>query len=128
MRRNEVLFAVIGGVVGGVLVMAAGWLSPLGAQNEVRDAKYDSITCRRIWLEGLNGEIYGGMYILGDRGVVYVSSGSYPGMVSMSVSEHGGMSKCETKIGKWRVWTLTNMAGMYTCMARGMIHPEWLWT
>ena len=89
------LFAVIGGVVGGVLVMAAGWLSPLGAQNEVRDAKYDSITCRRIWLEGLNGEIYGGMYILGDRGVVYVSSGSYPGMVSMSVSEHGGVCPSE---------------------------------
>ena len=49
MRRKEVLFAaVIGGVVGAVLTMAAGSFSPLGAQNEVGDAEFDTITCRRM--------------------------------------------------------------------------------
>ena len=33
MRRKEALFAVIGGIVGAVLVMATGSFSPLGAQD-----------------------------------------------------------------------------------------------
>ena len=33
MRRKEVMYAVIGGVVGTVLTMAAGALAPLGAQD-----------------------------------------------------------------------------------------------
>ena len=48
MKRREVLFAVIGGMVGAVLVMAAGSFSPLGAQNEVRDAEFGNIRCRNI--------------------------------------------------------------------------------
>ena len=36
MRRKEVLIAVIGGIVGAVLVMVAGLFSPLGAQNAGR--------------------------------------------------------------------------------------------
>ena len=48
MRRKEVLYAVIGGVVGAVLVMAAGLFSPLGAQNEVADAEFGTITCRKL--------------------------------------------------------------------------------
>ena len=48
MRRKEVLYAVIGGVVGSVLTMAVGSFSPLGAQNEVEDAEFDTITCRRM--------------------------------------------------------------------------------
>ena len=37
MRRKEVLYAVIGGVVGTVLTMAVGALAPLGAQDEPKD-------------------------------------------------------------------------------------------
>ena len=48
MRRKEVLFAVIGGVVGAVLVMAVGLFSPLGAQNEVADAEFGTITCSKL--------------------------------------------------------------------------------
>ena len=44
MTRKEALIAVIGGVVGAVLVMAAGSISPLGAQNGVRDAEFGKIT------------------------------------------------------------------------------------
>ena len=56
MRRKEALFAVIGGVVGAVLVMAAGLLSPLGAQNAVRDVEFGKITCREIRVVDTEGE------------------------------------------------------------------------
>ena len=73
MRRKEVLYAVIGGVVGAVLVMAAGLFSPLGAQNEVADAEFGEITCRRIRVVGSssdNTDLFPGMILLnsGDGG------------------------------------------------------------
>ena len=45
MRRKEALYAVIGGVVGAVLVMATGSFAPLGAQNEVGGCgvRYDNL-------------------------------------------------------------------------------------
>ncbi len=48
MRRKEVLYAVMGGIVGTVLTMAAGSFSPLGAQTEGPDAEFGEITCRRM--------------------------------------------------------------------------------
>ena len=50
MRRKEALYAVIGGIVGAVLTIAAGSFSPLEAQNEVGDAEFDTITCRLMKL------------------------------------------------------------------------------
>ena len=47
MRRKEVLFAVIGGIVGAVLVMATGSFSPLGAHNEAVDLDLGTITCSK---------------------------------------------------------------------------------
>ena len=55
MRRKEVLIAVIGGVVGAVLVMVMGSLSPLGAQNELRDVEFAKITGRRLNVSNPNG-------------------------------------------------------------------------
>ena len=48
MKRELIYAAVIGGVVGAVLVMAAGSFSPLGAQNEVADAEFGTITCSKL--------------------------------------------------------------------------------
>ena len=48
MRRKEMLFGVIGGVVGAVLVMAVGSIAPLGAQNEVKDVTFGSVICTGI--------------------------------------------------------------------------------
>ena len=36
MKRKEALIAVIGGVVGAVLVMAVGSFAPLGAQSDTK--------------------------------------------------------------------------------------------
>ena len=43
MRRKEVLFAVVGGIVGAVLAMVAGLFSPLGAQHERTDVVFGEI-------------------------------------------------------------------------------------
>ena len=48
MRRKEALFAVIGGVVGAVLVMVVGSFAPLRAQDEVADAEFGTITCSKL--------------------------------------------------------------------------------
>ena len=56
MRRKEALFAVIGGVVGAALVMAAGSFSPLRAQNEP-DANFGKITCEELEVVSVIGRV-----------------------------------------------------------------------
>ena len=120
MRRKEVLFAaVIGGVVGAVLTMAAGSFSPLGAQNEVRDAEFRKITCTGLRVEGADGaravtlgavgnggsffvfgkdgEIGVGMTVNEDGGYVRVYDKNLESGVSMSVDEHGGYVRVDGK-------------------------------
>lgn len=88
MRRKEVLYAVVGGVVGAVLVIVAGSFSPLGAQSESKGS-FDEITCRKIRVVSSDGKL-----------AVLISS-RYGGRVSvvgkdeeikadMSIGEHGG--------------------------------------
>ena len=83
------LIAVIGGVVGAVLVMAAGSFSPM-----VRDAEFGKITCSTLQVtekEGLPG-----ITIMMTRHGGYISvGGKYDGMgdnkkVVIRTDEHGG--------------------------------------
>ena len=46
MRRKESLYAVIGGIVGAVLVLAVCSVMPIGAQNE--DGDFGHIYCRSL--------------------------------------------------------------------------------
>ena len=73
MQRKEALYAVIGGVVGAVLTMAAGSFSPLGAQDGAVDLNVGEITCTglkvvdeasetRVWLRGMEDEAMVGVY------------------------------------------------------------------
>ena len=48
MKRDVIYTAIIGGVVGAILAMAAGSFSPLGAQNDVKNAEFRTITCLRL--------------------------------------------------------------------------------
>ena len=57
MRRKEALFAVIGGIVGAVLVMVVGSFSPLGAQTEAKDAEFNTITCRELQVVDSTGSM-----------------------------------------------------------------------
>ena len=118
------LIAVIGGVAGAVLTMAAGSFSPLGAQNEVRDAEFRKITCTGLRVEGADGaravtlgavgnggsvfvfgkdgeigvgEIGVGMTVNEDGGYVRVYDKNLESGVSMSVDEHGGYVRVDGK-------------------------------
>ena len=48
MKRELIYAASVGGCVGALMTMALGWVLPLGAQNEVRDAAFRKITCKEI--------------------------------------------------------------------------------
>ena len=81
MLRKQVLVAVIGGVVGAVLVMAAGEMSPA-----VKDAEFRVVTCRR--LDVVNG--------LG-KSVVRMSAGRNGGYVT--VADREGNEKLALVVG-----------------------------
>lgn len=86
MQRKEMFYAVIGGIVGAVLTMAAGSFSPLGAQNEVRDAEFRAITCQSIIIKDLGGRV-GVSTIIGPLGVVVDGDN---GFVSLTANQSGG--------------------------------------
>ena len=89
MQRKEVLFAVIGGIVGAVLTMAAGLFSPLGAQNETIDLNVGEITCTGLKVVDEAGETRVEMFGTEDDGTVRVWNKGGPVAV-MGVNEHGG--------------------------------------
>lgn len=92
MCKKEVLFAaVIGGVIGAVLVMAAGSIAPLGAQNDVKDVEFESITCRRIWVVDEDADLAVSINngLIGKRGITVHGKDNNVG-VEMHVSEYGG--------------------------------------
>ena len=100
MRRKEALFAVIGGVVGAVLTMAAGLFSPLGAQDE--DASFGTVTCQELKVVGPAGdtrvwllsEFDGGLYVFGGDGKI---------RARMVVDISGGLVNVSSNDGKIRV-------------------------
>ena len=117
MRRKEVLYAVIGGVVGAVLTMAVGRLSPLGAQNG-EDAVFGTITCTGLNVVGSDWRVKASISELGDSCVVrfgdmdgagvWIMAGGETALVDvvgdnhktqarMSRDEHGGVVKCNTR-------------------------------
>ena len=85
MRRKEVLFAVIGGIVGAVLTMAAGSFSPLGAHDEKANLNVGEITCTRLSVVDEDG-----LRVLIDKGVAVLSKDG-AGMASMVIDGHGGV-------------------------------------
>ena len=96
MRRKEALFAVIGGVVGAILTMVVGSFSPLGAHNEVTDAEFGEIICRRIRVVGWDdttGTLRGKVVISGTGGdgyvLVYSEEGNGTAIIGAG-DEHGG--------------------------------------
>ena len=119
IKRELVCASVIGGIIGAVLTMAAGSFSPLGAQNEVRDAEFREITCTGLRVEGADGaravtlgavgngggvfvsgkegELGVGMTVNEDGGYVRVYDKNLESGVSMSVDEHGGYVRVESK-------------------------------
>ena len=48
MKRELIYAAVIGGVVGALMTAALGLVLPMGAQTQVTDAEFGTITCRKL--------------------------------------------------------------------------------
>ena len=92
MTRKEALFAVIGGVVGAVLVMAAGSFAPLGAQNDRREAEFGKITCTELEVVHAHRPRNPGVRIIVDEhgGAVGVFGRDTNNSALMDVHEHGG--------------------------------------
>ncbi len=108
MKQDAIYAAIIGGVVGAVLVMAAGSFAPLGAQNDVKDAEFGTITCDEVRVRGadgyasvvINSEEHGGSVVVyGEKGVAImtidktggrINVAGHKGDARMSIGGHGG--------------------------------------
>ena len=55
MKRDVIYAAVIGGIVGAILVMAAGSFAPLGAQSQSSQGDFDVITCTKLRVMSADG-------------------------------------------------------------------------
>ena len=89
MRRKEVLYAVIGGIVGTVLTMAVGALAPLGAQDEPKDLNAGRITCRELDVLDAKGNLRAGLNTSEFGGSVFVVGKLGKG-AEMHVTKYGG--------------------------------------
>ena len=89
MRRKEMLYAVIGGIVGTVLTMAAGALAPLVAQDEPVDLNAGRITCRALDVLDTKGNLRAGLNTSEFGGSVFVVGKLGKG-AEMHVTKYGG--------------------------------------
>ena len=88
MRRKEVLFAVIGGVVGAVLVMVAGQLSPRVGRIACTDLEVvDSKGNPRVRLSA--GEYGGRVQVLGDGVDAAIFTQRHAAVVSVRDGDRG---------------------------------------
>lgn len=94
MNRKGVLFAVIGGVVGAVLTMAAGRISPA-----VNDAQFRVVTCRGLKVVDAAGESVVLMYAAPFGGRLVVGDREGNEMASIGVGERGAMVAVSGKLG-----------------------------
>ena len=130
MKRELIYAAVIGGVVGAVLVAAAGSFAPLGAQSQ-SDGNFGAITCTSLQVKRADGargvlinadEDGGGIYIYGYGEdiipVVGIGIDKYGGFVGvygrgnnhsravMSVNEYGNGAVSTWDKNRYRLATL----------------------
>ena len=89
MRRKEMLYAVIGGIVGTVLTMAAGALAPLVAQDVPVDLNAGRITCRELDVVDAKGKLHAGLNFSEFGGSVFVVGKAGKG-AEMHIAEFGG--------------------------------------
>ena len=96
MKRREVLYAVIGGVVGAVLVMAAGSFTPLGAQSQ--SDSFGEITCTGLKVVDSDGRMRIGLSATSSRGSVVVFGKE--GFAHVGVDKYGGLVTVRGKDGE----------------------------
>ena len=143
MKRELIYAAVIGGVVGAVLVAAAGSFAPLAAQSESSQGDFDVITCTKLRMMSADGtrgvmifadEDGGGIYIYGKEEDVQhpfipvvvinaVEDGGGVGVYKdgkrcayLGANEDGGLVSVNAKDGGNRVQMSVNEDGGYVAV------------
>ena len=124
MRKKEVLYAVVGGVVGASLAMVAGSFSPLasyaviggvvgvtltmaaGAQNKT--GKFEKITCRRLDVVDEEGNALACIVIDQFGGRVIVLGKERDTNAIMGTNGFGGLVGVRDKEGNTRAGVLVN--------------------
>ncbi len=77
MNRKASLYALIGGIVGGLLVLAVCSVMPIGAQNG--DATFGKITCSELQVKNAMGPLAQiGSYYGGGRLMLYTQADGNP--------------------------------------------------
>ena len=110
MRSKEWLYAVIGGVVGAVLVMVVFSVLPTGPQTEVGNTEFGTITCREIRVidsdgdlkSAISGDEHGGQVaVFGRGGNAGIKVGEYGGRIGVySENSNGRLVLSVSKDGK----------------------------
>ena len=91
MREKErFVYLVVGAAIGAVLLLIGMAVSPLGAQNDLKDAEFGTITCRKIMVVGWDDKAYAVMSAGKDGGLVSVYGKDGDPRAGMIANEEGG--------------------------------------
>ena len=118
MRRKEMLYAVIGGIVGTVLTMAAGALVPLVAQDEPVDLNARKITCRELDVVDAKGNLHAGLNFSEFGGSVFVVGKAGKG-AEMHLDEFGGKVYVEGRGFKEAAMSINGDGGAVDVWGKG---------
>lgn len=126
MSKKESIYTVIGGIVGAVLVTAAGLIAPLVAQNSL-DGTFEKITCERLEVSTVSGTVEIGfegikmvdsdgqnrawLMSVGDKTIFWMCDMEGKSRVTIGVNEHGGRVAVNDKDEQSRVKTFVNEHG-----------------
>ena len=88
--REKLGYIALGGFLMLVGMLTAGLFAPLGAQNEVRDTEFGTITCRHIDVVDEEGNLRVMLGTIGTKGLVSVLGKDFRVVAEMNSHEHGG--------------------------------------
>ena len=102
-HREKLGYFALGGLLMLIGMLTVNWLSPLGAQNGVRDVDFGKIICRRLEVsEPSSGETKITLGSDGDYSYIAVKGNQSPGLFTETA---GVFISASEEIGKVRVYS-----------------------
>ena len=90
MKKQLIYAATIGGCIGALVTVALSLVVPLEAKNEVRDASFGEITCRRLLVRGEDEMLQVMIESDDDGGNVRVRGKDGKSGAALGIDEDGG--------------------------------------